>query len=1040
MPVGSTPEKKTESKKRSPEIRVFISSTFRDMQDEREYIIKHVFPELRTICRERGVEFTEIDLRWGVTAEEAEQGKVLKICLDEIDRCRPYFIGILGERYGWVPNVDDVKKDPELVTEHPWVIPCINDGISVTEMEMLYGVLHNPAMADHAYFYFRDEKNTRPEFRETDPATAGKLAALKDRIRESSFPVRENFPSPANIGALIREDLLNVINNNFPLDEAPSPLEQKRLVQDAYARTIRKAYIPRSSYIQKLDSHVTDEGPQLILTGESGSGKSALMAYWANEFIKNNPDAFVIHHFIGAGSSDTGHLDIIRRVMEEIRERYSIEDEIPTIPESLEQDFSSWIAKVQKEKLILIIDSLDRLSEKSALLHWLPNYFPPNIRVFLSTGGGDTLDILRKRDSEILTIEPLTEEESDKLIVRYLSQYRKALSNEQRKAITSDSKSTNPLFLRTVLEELRIFGSFEELNNRISHYMGSRDMSDLFQRMLARMEHDYGAEGLDQVLSLIWASRRGLAETEIMEIAGVTRLELSPLVHALEEQLIRRTGLLNFYHSYLRSAVEERYFQPKMEILHPSTPHDHAHLQIAEYFKKQPISPRKADELPWHFAEAGRTDELQLAISEIPMFLEFAKDDKQFELLGYWRKIGDLSLMEKAYDDNVARAEEEIANDKGLMYDLLAGFFKESGRNVLTEKYFENAVRLRTIEFGEGSDEAEESRFHLASLKWWIQGDYAAAESLFTKSLKFNESKYGRRDPHTAKILYYLGTLEQLQAHYPQAESLFKESVEIIESRRGPQHPELAPAVNKLACLYLETGDYSSAEPLFVKAFRICESAFGKDHPTTIEAYQNLAELYNKKGDHKYAEECYRNAIIKWENIFGKEHPSTIVALNNLATTFLNNGELSQAKESFLEVLEIEIKVFGSDNFHTAGTQNNLAETLDALGEYEDAEMYYIASLRTLEKIFGDGHPITAHPIQGLGQLWLNKENPAIAAEYFEQAFEIRNTTLGSHPETLQSLESYFDIVSKFGSEEKKIELGSKLLTLREAITSTQHP
>jgi nephrocystin-3 len=36
-------------------IRVFISSTFRDMQKERDYLVKHVFPELRKRCRERAV-------------------------------------------------------------------------------------------------------------------------------------------------------------------------------------------------------------------------------------------------------------------------------------------------------------------------------------------------------------------------------------------------------------------------------------------------------------------------------------------------------------------------------------------------------------------------------------------------------------------------------------------------------------------------------------------------------------------------------------------------------------------------------------------------------------------------------------------------------------------------------------------------------------------------------------------------------------------------------------------------------------------------
>src|SRR5688572_26142368 len=126
------------------------------MQDEREYLIKHIFPELRAVCRDRGVEFTEIDLRWGVTEEEAQQGKVVKICLEEIDRCRPYFIGILGERYGWTPNKQDVQKDKDLLTTYPWINDCIENGISVTEMEVLYGVLNKPRMEDHTFFYFRD--------------------------------------------------------------------------------------------------------------------------------------------------------------------------------------------------------------------------------------------------------------------------------------------------------------------------------------------------------------------------------------------------------------------------------------------------------------------------------------------------------------------------------------------------------------------------------------------------------------------------------------------------------------------------------------------------------------------------------------------------------------------------------------------------------------------------------------------------------------------------------------------------------------------
>ena len=67
-------------------MRVFISSTFRDMQLEREELVKQVFSRLRKLCESRGVSWSEIDLRWGVTDEQRAEGRVLPICLAEIHR------------------------------------------------------------------------------------------------------------------------------------------------------------------------------------------------------------------------------------------------------------------------------------------------------------------------------------------------------------------------------------------------------------------------------------------------------------------------------------------------------------------------------------------------------------------------------------------------------------------------------------------------------------------------------------------------------------------------------------------------------------------------------------------------------------------------------------------------------------------------------------------------------------------------------------------------------------------------------------------
>src|SRR5215470_16577146 len=94
-------------------VRVLISSTFCDMHGERNHLINEVFLELREWCAKRHLHLVDVDLRWGVTEHEAAHGKVLEICLDEVERCRPFFISVLGERYGWSLSEYNVPDEPQ---------------------------------------------------------------------------------------------------------------------------------------------------------------------------------------------------------------------------------------------------------------------------------------------------------------------------------------------------------------------------------------------------------------------------------------------------------------------------------------------------------------------------------------------------------------------------------------------------------------------------------------------------------------------------------------------------------------------------------------------------------------------------------------------------------------------------------------------------------------------------------------------------------------------------------------------------------------
>ncbi len=77
--ADKAPTTLTERGTESCVIRVFLSITFRDFNEERKLLATEVFQELNGRARERGVELVEVDLRWGITEEESRQGRVIQV-------------------------------------------------------------------------------------------------------------------------------------------------------------------------------------------------------------------------------------------------------------------------------------------------------------------------------------------------------------------------------------------------------------------------------------------------------------------------------------------------------------------------------------------------------------------------------------------------------------------------------------------------------------------------------------------------------------------------------------------------------------------------------------------------------------------------------------------------------------------------------------------------------------------------------------------------------------------------------------------------
>ena len=817
--------KSTPSQKR--EIRAFISSTFRDLQEEREELVKHVFPKLRKLCEERGVTWREVDLRWGVTEARAEHGDVLPICLAEIERCRPYFIGLLAERYGSLPQ----KIPTQLLKEEPWLAEYGER--SLTELEIIHGVLRNPAMAGRACFYFRDPSyvnqvplERRPDFVEENPEARKKLAQLKERIRGSKLPVREDYRNPRALGELVLRDLTAAISRQFPLEETPDPLEREALEHEMFARSRRDLYIGRREYFERLNEQGSGnaDGSGLVVLGESGSGKSALLSNWVFEYRKDYPEDLVIMHFIGATPYSTDWTAMLRRIMGELKRRFNITQDIPDKPDELRSAFANWLnMAAARGRVVLILDALNQLEDRDGApdLVWLPPVIPGNVRLVVSTLSGRPLEELTRRGWPALQVKPLEEGEREQLIGQYLKElHRKELSDERVRRIAATAQSANPLYLQALLEELRLFGEHERLDERIGYYLGAGTVEELYERILERYEADYERDhpGLvSDAMTFLWAARRGLSEGELLELLGEDGEPLpqafwSPFYLAAERSLVSRSGLIGFFHDYLREAVANAYV-PTQELKRA------AHIRLAHYFERRDLTPRTLAELPWQLAEATAWNRLLRLLTD-PVFFKALWQADDYDLKAYWERIEKNSRFRcvDAYAKVLRRPSAFIA----VLDDVRELFWLRGNLNEALEITRFQSQLYRFI--------GETHNLHSCLLNQanicCRQGNIEEALGLCGESERLCRELGDRLS--LGRVLNDFGLLLRGREENERALALFKEAEDIFRETREKLLLQ-ATLVNQ-ATIHFLLHDVDRATALYKEAARICTELGDKEH------------------------------------------------------------------------------------------------------------------------------------------------------------------------------------------------------------------
>jgi nephrocystin-3 len=771
-----------------------------------------------------------------------------------------------------------------------------------------------------------------------------------------------------------------------------SYLDVERRAHEAFAESRRKVYVEQPELLKRLDRFAADvDLPRgLIVTGESGSGKSALLSNWSFAYRRRHADAIVVEHYVGQSNSGRNHLDVIWHLLREIQSQTQHREQLPSYGDELDEELPRWLGLVQNRTLLVVIDGVDQLDDAQEMVSWIPEYIPSCARVLVSL---QTLDARTAHLSswQTLAVEPLSVETRTEIVHRHLARYNADFNRSQIDRVVSSQASANPLFLRTSLGALTSSGSPAEQSRRLDSYLGASNVAELFELILTRLEDTHGAASLRDLSSALWAVASGLTLDEAAETVGDSN-NAARVLRSLDAHLMRRDGAYLFAHEHLRLAVEERYVE------RTGLGRSALHARIARLFESREITARTAEEILRQWIAGGHTTDAIRCLAEPLLFTALAEAERLHVIVRCWNEIGDRRVANDAYDTclHAMLAREPASSDEDARH-LLA-----LGRVLTALRCFSSAdkVLLRARDIWRGS---------------------------------------GSRRSYPSEIVRTLAAAHISEGRFGDAAVLVEESLAAETLEHGPDAVEIAESLSILALIQYSLHKPGSAIEALGRARAIQEAAGNEQ--ALIRDTGLLGAAYLQAGNIIAAGEILENALRLSVRVLGESHPETIAAQNNVAAWATQAGRLDEALASFEKSLAANKSLFGGLHVDVAINRSNIATVLYQMRRFEEAIDQYSAAIDVIVRLEDGDSVVLARNLVGRATALADAGRLQEAIIDTERAAAIRVRLLGEeHPETITCRLQVALFRAYAGDVENAIRTYDHWLPIRERVLGAGHP
>lgn len=578
---------------------VFISSTFRDMQSERDMMHTDVIPALNALAEAHHDHLHFIDLRWGVNTNDLDSDesaiKVLNVCLDEIDKSQPYMLIFIGDRYGWIPDAHYIQKAISAKTFE------IKDPVkSVTALEIEYGLLSRIENADHCIVCMRrpiDLSLMRPELRKEYEVEGDvqkmKLDILKYQL-ETQFgdqilyydatwsEEKQQFIGLEPLRDQLIERFKRLFATKWGQHLALSWQEHLNHSFEQQMKEKAQNFCGHHTLLLNLQELIFEDNHNLLLIkGEPGVGKSSLLCKIGDVCAANQVQ--VMPFFVSQDAKSTTIRDLLFELIWWTERQLQVESK--PFPDdvsihALQSYLSQLLTPYTEKTLLFLLDDIDLLNtEGLPLFAFLPDSITQHAKWIFTANQAFNCPIIPETVHEVILSGLNDKTHAHELIETELSMHHKSIDSSVLDTLLEQGQWSNPLYLKFLVQRLLMMNSHDlksaqtaaDLNRQMVELVSAcpSTLAELSTYILDAAGHQVAPAMSHAIFMCLAISPYGLRERDIEALLTMNHIEWSTLDFTRLSNYLRtllchkESGFIDFQHRLIREHYLSLYEEEK---------------------------------------------------------------------------------------------------------------------------------------------------------------------------------------------------------------------------------------------------------------------------------------------------------------------------------------------------------------------------------------------------------------------------------------------------------------------------------------------